>query len=930
MAWDDEKIDDEGLTPAGRLLASEYNDLVTAVKARVLESLYDANTILKADADDTPTALTIDEQRLVGRITAGVITGLTAAQVRTLLNVEDGADVTDTTRFEAIENDIDYPTAVKQKAITDTGEDGGVEGGVFNGDFEYGSGSISSVGWIDTIAQNWGINYKGASLSVVTASFDAAKSHSGSQSLKLAIASSAGSTSDNNIWFGNAPIANPTIQYQRNLLILQPSTKYRLSGWVYNENEDSHAQIALLEYDSSVGAGSAHAIISTIKDSWEYVEVIFTSDADAAYGFFRIGLGDSIATSAQNTWFDNIKLEQIDTQAVNTQVDEIVSVSVEGVTTTDNVDQYLETSGQTYTLTTGIDEGATHRQTFTPTADRDDGKHIFTKVQVLVAAIGTGDWTLVIHNAANDTLASKTIANGSMSTGDIDFDVPCIMDVGTAYHFHVYSTVADGTVTTTTTVDLETVDYHAQFSKHTESPIISANGGTLNMTGVKLLTGATITVNADGSGRYEWAAGNDIANDVFSATSGGNTGIDNIIINDYLIDGGGVLTSGLVSASGATEREIVFEVNCKYQIEHLRIWYENYYQGDVVQISSDGSTWQNVTEKATSDGQQNNYVESDFVNGYISFFLKIYKDTTNTPFWFRRIDIVADLDCQAALPIFTPSAEVTTEAEDLTLNPIDISEDGYWQLNSDLTGWGSRTFSMLASEAAFESQAASANYIYMYDSNGTTPWTWDERNGLVPPADRTSGTVTAKFLVGDNQIKSSVNDGSMKANVNLSWAEKSIRQQLNDLIEIANLQFPIVVEVEDVPAIDVQDQPTGASAETGYVNDVASLRQTAAGAAAIAYTGLLPREDRFSEWLDITVVCSDGDGTVQGKLYTVDGTLIETYADLESNPVISISNPDYKYSRERLILQISASSETTSTAWSVTGIKWRYQYNGWL
>lgn len=56
-----------------------------------MESDFDANTILKADSDNTPAALTVAEQRLVGRITAGVITALTAAQVRTLLNVADGA-----------------------------------------------------------------------------------------------------------------------------------------------------------------------------------------------------------------------------------------------------------------------------------------------------------------------------------------------------------------------------------------------------------------------------------------------------------------------------------------------------------------------------------------------------------------------------------------------------------------------------------------------------------------------------------------------------------------------------------------------------------------------------------------------------------------------------------------------------------------------
>jgi len=50
-------------------------------------ALFDANTILKADSDDTPAALTVAEQRLVGRITSGVITDLTAAQVKTLLAI---------------------------------------------------------------------------------------------------------------------------------------------------------------------------------------------------------------------------------------------------------------------------------------------------------------------------------------------------------------------------------------------------------------------------------------------------------------------------------------------------------------------------------------------------------------------------------------------------------------------------------------------------------------------------------------------------------------------------------------------------------------------------------------------------------------------------------------------------------------------------
>ena len=53
----------------------------------VNKTLFDAQTLLRATADDTPTALTVAEQRLVGRITAGNIEALTVAQVLTMLNV---------------------------------------------------------------------------------------------------------------------------------------------------------------------------------------------------------------------------------------------------------------------------------------------------------------------------------------------------------------------------------------------------------------------------------------------------------------------------------------------------------------------------------------------------------------------------------------------------------------------------------------------------------------------------------------------------------------------------------------------------------------------------------------------------------------------------------------------------------------------------
>lgn len=46
---------------------------------------FDANTILKADTDNTPEALAIAESRIVGRIPAGEVSALTQAQVEAML-----------------------------------------------------------------------------------------------------------------------------------------------------------------------------------------------------------------------------------------------------------------------------------------------------------------------------------------------------------------------------------------------------------------------------------------------------------------------------------------------------------------------------------------------------------------------------------------------------------------------------------------------------------------------------------------------------------------------------------------------------------------------------------------------------------------------------------------------------------------------------
>jgi len=81
-------------TAAGQLGFADLDsgDIPDLSGTYVPHSLFDANTILKADSDNTPVALTVGEQTLVGRITAGSIAALTATEARTLLNVADGAN----------------------------------------------------------------------------------------------------------------------------------------------------------------------------------------------------------------------------------------------------------------------------------------------------------------------------------------------------------------------------------------------------------------------------------------------------------------------------------------------------------------------------------------------------------------------------------------------------------------------------------------------------------------------------------------------------------------------------------------------------------------------------------------------------------------------------------------------------------------------
>lgn len=90
------------------------------------------------------------------------------------------------------------------------------------------------------------------------------------------------------------------------------------------------------------------------------------------------------------------------------------------------------------------------------------------KIGVNIINKGTGDWTLTLHDGDNNVLGSATITNGNLNNGAVNYFVFSSAPNGQVriyvepnartYHFHVTSTVADGTVSSSTSNDLSSCD----------------------------------------------------------------------------------------------------------------------------------------------------------------------------------------------------------------------------------------------------------------------------------------------------------------------------------------------------------------------------------------------------------------------------------------------------------------------------------------
>lgn len=127
-----------------------------------------------------------------------------------------------------------------------------------------------------------------------------------------------------------------------------------------------------------------------------------------------------------------------------------------------NVNTYQQGSSQKYSIPTILKEDATDLRYFQSDIEP------LNKISIWVVAKGTGDWTLTLHDGTNKVLATATVTNANLKNGQFnDFVFRSatngqvriyIAPNARTYHIHVTSTVADGTLASSTANDLSTSD----------------------------------------------------------------------------------------------------------------------------------------------------------------------------------------------------------------------------------------------------------------------------------------------------------------------------------------------------------------------------------------------------------------------------------------------------------------------------------------
>lgn len=127
-----------------------------------------------------------------------------------------------------------------------------------------------------------------------------------------------------------------------------------------------------------------------------------------------------------------------------------------------NVSSYQMGSSQTTLITTAFNENSALKRFFQTDIEP------LQSIGVFITAKGTGNWTLTLHDGLNNVLGTSTISNANLNNNTFNFfTFPnatnsqvrlYVKPNARTYHFHLTSTVADGTVSSSVKNDLSNCD----------------------------------------------------------------------------------------------------------------------------------------------------------------------------------------------------------------------------------------------------------------------------------------------------------------------------------------------------------------------------------------------------------------------------------------------------------------------------------------
>ncbi len=358
---------------------------------------------------------------------------------------------------------------------------------LINIDSATGDVAITSNNWIEN--ERYGFAWR-VSTTAWSLEFDSAVTRTWRLTLKVSNTDATWTTFAS-MGTGWGTTGTLTAGFWKYTIPVKASTKYRFRCFVKTNNVAAAA--AFIQCSTYNAAGTRLTISTsntlTWTNDWTLCQINFTSDATAA--MLTTTYNNSIAWNISDAWFDinSMTLEEVIEPVANSLITPSPSLaSFTAVGSTDNIDTSLDptfVAVNTYTPPVAISETATNRQTFVPTKSK------LTRIWIYPVAKGTWNWTVTVHNASNVVQAVITIANASLTNGVVTyFNVPANVTALASYHFHVTSTVADGTVRVWTASDLETCSYIQNYYKPTTNFKASQNN-------------LSVSVNADEDGFLE-------------------------------------------------------------------------------------------------------------------------------------------------------------------------------------------------------------------------------------------------------------------------------------------------------------------------------------------------------------------------------------------------------------------------------------------